>query len=58
MTYHIIIDAYLDAYMDNDLGDDITFLTHLLIAQHQRWAIFIAYSHPILTISILAHKKP
>ena len=30
----------MDAYMDNDVGDDITILAHLLTAQYQRWAIF------------------
>jgi hypothetical protein len=31
MICHVI----MDAYMDDDMGDDITILAHLLTAQHQ-----------------------
>jgi hypothetical protein len=35
MNCHIIMDAYMDDYVD----DDVTILAHLLTAQHQRWVI-------------------
>ena len=43
MNYHIIMDAYMaasvdddvDDDMDDDMGDDITIPAHLLTAQHK-----------------------
>jgi hypothetical protein len=40
MNWHIIIDAYMAAYVDDDVG----ILAHLLIAQYQIRAIFSMFS--------------
>jgi hypothetical protein len=40
MNCYIIINAYVDVYMDDDVDAYITSLAHLLIDQNQTWASF------------------
>jgi hypothetical protein len=46
MNCHII----MTAYMDDDVGDDITIPIYLLTTQYQRWAIFSLFSAHLQSI--------
>ena len=39
MNRHVIMDAYMDAYVDDDVD---TTSAHLLTGQNLRWANFLA----------------
>jgi hypothetical protein len=43
MNCHIIMDAYVVAYVDNEVG----IPAHLLTAQDQRFTIFLAFFSPL-----------
>jgi len=47
MHCHIIINAYVDVYMDDDMYTYITSSVHLLTGQNQRWVSFQPIFIPI-----------
>jgi hypothetical protein len=50
MNCYIIINAYVDVYMDDDMDAYITGLAHLLTGQNQRWTSFQPIFSSILAI--------